>query len=302
MIIIAMMFLSLGTLAQSSFPTTGGWFNTSKYQYMFTKHSILEIHNTINKGGINPSTWYTLTDGVQVQILHAQKWDSLLLRSYQVIDNTVTKDNLSEAINASEEVNWDNNMPPTKNSYWSTKTNDADFVKDYTGAPNGYRTLCYKKNPTVKLQFCANTEEVEWVYKVSSATIVPYVLVNNNPPAPIVIHDTMYVQTPAPQGNGNNNGNENGQQQGNQYANGHIVGSGAVLTNCYNQPVPYYPNYYQNTYYGFGFSYGYSQPYYYGNNYINNSVWVGSGAVTYGNKHHGNSNCGHNNHFYGHRK
>ena len=252
------MILSLRSMAQSYFPTTGRWMEFSIQNYSLTVSDLSEIV-TNNKNGRDETT---LPSGCKVKVLHPEEWLGLVLQSYQTIDNSITIENLVEAINASTATTWSSNMPFTKNYYWSKNGNVA-FINDYTGTTFATPVIVYKGYPVIK-RSCGNPVIIKTTPPISTLTnIIP----NNNNNSTIK--------------NDNNNVNVNGGRIVLDGRIDRIVGSGATVVS-YNQTAPSY-----------GEGYGYNQSYYYRNNYVNNSFWAGSGARTSNNNqsHHCGGGC-----------
>ena len=143
------------------FMSSGRWFNTpnTEKHHQFTVSEISEIVTIITKSDkISPSKWYTLSSGLQVQILHSDEWLGLVMGCYLSIDDNITdKEEFLQAVNASDTATWNCNMPLTKNYYWSAKTSKVEFIKDYTGTTFKAPVITYKGSPVIK-RSCGNPE------------------------------------------------------------------------------------------------------------------------------------------------
>jgi hypothetical protein len=159
MMIIAMMALCLGSLAQTPYMTSGRLFNfpITDRGHNFTVKEISDIADTIiNHETVDTKKWYLLSSGLKVQILHPTEWINLIWRCYQVIDLSVTKENLVEAINASEIKIWNTKMLPTRNYYWSAYGAIA-FIPNYNGTAHQTPVISYKGCPVIKTS-CGNPQ------------------------------------------------------------------------------------------------------------------------------------------------
>ena len=144
------------------FMTSGRFFNRteSAKDSNFTKYDMADVVDTIARGNVNPNKWYTLSSGMQVQILHPISWLKTAAEAYVAVDtsiNTVKK--LSEAIRNSTDTIWSEKMGLTRNYYWSDVSlgNKLTFLPDYNGAPHHALVIAYKGHPMIK-RSCGNLQ------------------------------------------------------------------------------------------------------------------------------------------------
>jgi hypothetical protein len=175
--ILAMLVLSLGTLAQTPSMTSGRFNNIplANKGYNFSKEDFVEYASICMDSVVTSTKWFTLSSGIKVQILHPAEWLSLILQCYQVIDSSVTKENLLDAIKASDEAVWTNTQIITKNYYWADG-GGIDCMNPYNGSAHAIPIIEYKGYPVIK-RSCGNPLLCLNIVKAKPVTIV-----YNNPP------------------------------------------------------------------------------------------------------------------------
>jgi len=152
------MILSLGSMAQTPFMTSGRLFNIpiEKKGHLLTPKEVAEMFE-LCMHDIKPTTWYTLTTGLKVQILHADAWSTLVYASYKAIDDSVDVNNITKAILASDTTKeWTTSMPLTRNYYWSAYGAVA-FIDNYNGTGHQAPVITYKGFPVIK-RSCGNPQ------------------------------------------------------------------------------------------------------------------------------------------------
>ena len=267
MIIIAMMALSLGSLAQVQtqikkdtieYPTSGRFvtirmeknhkFLDKKFleNYCFSVNEISQVFK-ISKGIVDRNKYYKLTTGMEVQIHHPEEWIKCVIVSYQLIDSTInTVERLEEAIASSVLTKWDLSMPRTRNYYWSAN-NYMDYLPLYSGAVKDMPVVTYKGMPTFKPRSCINPQQIEITprWKILGANTISKhdtIFVDRF----IIKHDTVKKVasinggrlTSTPSTNNNNNAVANNQKvQDNGHNLSSIEGSGAQVVSRNQKPV-----------------------------------------------------------------
>jgi hypothetical protein len=140
--------------------TSGRFFNepTTDENHCLTVKELSDVFDTIIKGNVCTTRWYTLSDGFNIQILHPIEWLKLVMEAYASIDNTITDTKkFIEAINASDTAVSNESMSPTRNYYWGPDGKIA-FIDDYKWSSHkNLPVITYKGYPVIK-GTCGNAQ------------------------------------------------------------------------------------------------------------------------------------------------
>ena len=133
-----------------------------KKDYFFSVQQVSDIVDTIIKGKVITTKWYTISMGIKVQILQPVEWMKLVMEAYVSVDNSINDlKKLAEAIKASEATIWTKDMSKTRNYYWSQDGKraylDGSDHKGYSGAAFKIPVIVYKGSPVIK-RSCLNPQ------------------------------------------------------------------------------------------------------------------------------------------------